>query len=291
MLRNAIELPKQFNFKAAVTDHGWYLLPPFQANDDRSVLKRVEALSTGKIVLLHITQNQNKLMVETGDKQTLTRKESEEVVSKVNWMLRLDEDFRAFYQMCSADQNMQEIVAENKGRLLRSPSIFEDIVKTIFTTNTTWSRTIAMTTNFVSHLGGRYSNETELFTFPAPEAVLKKDKTFLNKSIKLGYRSDYIYDLALNICNGVYDLEELTNPEMPTEDVVHKLKEIRGVGPYALSIILMLLGRYDFLPVDSEFKKHVKNKYFAGELPPKSQLQQLYKEWGEFKFLAYWFDK
>lgn len=53
----------------------------------------------------------------------------------------------------------------------------------------------------------------------------------------------------------------------------------------------MLLGRYDYLPVDSEFKKHVKNKYFSGELPPNAQLHQLYKEWGEYKFLAYWFDR
>lgn len=290
-MKKVITLPERFNFYATATDHGWYLLPPFYRNEDEDMLSRVEKLATGKIVLLYIKQAQDTLMVEIGDKKVLTSKESEEVIHKVNWMFRLDEDFSAFYKMCSADKDMQEIVTENRGRLLRSPSIFEDIVKTIFTTNTTWIRTIAMTTNFVTLLGERYSNDSELFTFPTPEAVLKRDKIFLNKSIKLGYRSDYIYDLALNICNGVYNLEELTDPEMPTEDVVHKLKEIRGVGPYALSIILMLLGRYDFLPVDSEFKKHVKNKYFAGELPPKSQLQQLYKEWGEFKFLAYWFDK
>ncbi|WP_179134496.1 DNA-3-methyladenine glycosylase family protein [Oceanobacillus timonensis] len=290
-MKKVITLPEKFNFHATATDHGWYLLSPFYHNKDENTLSRVEKLATGKIVLLHIKQDQDTLIIEIGDKKTLTRKESEEVIRKVNWMFRLDEDFSTFYKMCSADQDMQEIVTENRGRLLRSPSIFEDIVKTILTTNTTWSRTMAMTTNFVTLLGDRYSEASELFTFPEPEAVLKKEKSFLNQDVKLGYRSDYIHELAFQLCNDAYDLEELANPEMPTEDVVHKLKEIRGVGPYALSIILMLLGRYDYLPVDSEFKKHVKHKYFAGELPPQSQLQQLYKEWGAFKFLAYWFDR
>ncbi|MFD1067985.1 DNA-3-methyladenine glycosylase family protein [Oceanobacillus locisalsi] len=290
-MKKVITLPDKFNFHATVTDHGWYLLPPFYRNEDGDRLSRVEKLTTGKIVLLHIKQEQDTLVVEIGDKETLTSKESKEVIRKVKWMFRLDEDFSAFYKMCSADQGMQEIVTENRGRLLRSPSIFEDIVKTILTTNTTWSRTIAMTTNFVTLLGDRYSEDLGLFTFPGPEAVLKKEKSFLNQDAKLGYRSEYIYELAFQLCNHAYELDELTNPEMATEHVVYKLKEIRGVGPYALSTILMLLGRYDFLPVDSEFKKHVKHKYFAGELPPKSQLQQLYKEWGEFKFLAYWFDR
>ncbi|GGP16350.1 DNA-3-methyladenine glycosylase family protein [Oceanobacillus neutriphilus] len=290
-MKKVIELPEKFNFKAAATDHGWYMLHPFHTNDDMNTLSRLEELSTGKIVMLHIKQENDNLIIEIGDKKTLTDKESDEVIRKINWMLRLDEDYSAFYKMCSDNQDMQKIVTENRGRLLRSPSIFEDIVKTILTTNTTWSRTISMTTNFVTLLGERYSDDSGLFTFPAPEAVLKKDREFLNQTIKLGYRSDYIYELALNIVNGVYDLDVLKNPEISTEEVVHKMKEIKGVGPYALSNILMLLGRYDYLPVDSEFKKHVKNKYFAGELPPKSQLHQLYKEWGEYKFLAYWFDR
>ncbi|MFD1412550.1 DNA-3-methyladenine glycosylase family protein [Oceanobacillus jeddahense] len=288
-MKKVIALPEKFNFNAATTDHGWYMLPPFHHNEN--ILNRVEALSNGNIVKLHIHQNHDQLIIEIGDKKTLTNKEWEEIIHKVNWMLRLDEDFSVFHKMCSDSQDMQEVVKENKGRLLRSPSIFEDIVKTILTTNTTWSRTIAMTTNFVTLLGERYVDELELFAFPSPEAVLKRDRNFLNQDVKLGYRSDYIYELAWNVSNGVYDLDVLKNPEVPTGEVVQKLKEIKGVGPYALSNILMLLGRYDFLPVDSEFKKHVKNKYFAGELPPVSQLQQLYKEWGEFKFLAYWFDR
>ncbi|WP_194165677.1 DNA-3-methyladenine glycosylase [Oceanobacillus sp. CFH 90083] len=290
-MKKLIKLPEKFNFSATTTDHGWYLLPPFHHNDNRQTLSRVEELSTGKIVMLHIKQDNDKLIVETDDKKTLTSKESEEVIRKVTWMFRLDEDFSAFYKMCDDNGDMQKIVTESRGRLLRSPSIFEDIVKTILTTNTTWSRTISMTTHFVTLLGERYSDDSELFAFPTPEAVLRKDKHFLNDTVKLGYRSEYIYELAQNLCNGVYDLDALKKTEIPTEDIVHQMREIKGVGPYALSIILMLLGRYDFLPVDSEFKKHVKNKYFAGKLPPKKQLQQLYKEWGDYKFLAYWFDR
>ena len=36
--------------------------------------------------------------------------------------------------------------------------------------------------------------------------------------------------------------------------------------------------------------KFVKKKYLGGRIPSDSQIQDIYKEWGEWRFLAYWFD-
>ena len=67
-------------------------------------------------------------------------------------MLRLDEDMSAFYAVAAADPEL-EWVAAGAGRMLRSPTVFEDLVKTICTTNCAWSGTVRMVSALVEHLG------------------------------------------------------------------------------------------------------------------------------------------
>lgn len=44
-------------------------------------------------------------------------------------------------------------VVRGAGRMIRSPTVFEDVVKTICTTNCAWSATIRMVSALVEHLG------------------------------------------------------------------------------------------------------------------------------------------
>ena len=44
-------------------------------------------------------------------------------------------------------------VTSGAGRMIRSPTVFEEVVKTICTTNCTWSATIRMVSALVEHLG------------------------------------------------------------------------------------------------------------------------------------------
>ncbi|WP_067836298.1 DNA-3-methyladenine glycosylase family protein [Amphibacillus sediminis] len=286
-----IALPHSFNFYATVTDHGWYRLSPFDFDHDKKVLSRVEELSTGKIVFVSIQHRLNSLIVDLEYiDDVLSPVEEQEIEEKIKWIFRLDEDFDRFYQLCQDIGERNGIIKQYRGRLLRSPSLFEDIVKTIFTTNTTWSRTIAMTNNFVTHLGKPYHLEKKLFSFPNVTTVVAKGEDYLKKHLKLGYRSTYIFELAQRIVSQDLDLEGLKHDVISTDQVIAQLKTIKGVGPYAISTILMLLGRYDYLPIDSDFKKHVRMKYFSGVSPSQQEMKQLYDQWGEFKYLAYWFD-
>lgn len=289
-MRLDIHLPKNFNFEAATRDHGWYLLPPFYVGKDEKTVMRAEKLESGKLLMLEFENNMDQLHIKIKDDRKLTDKEVTEVIKRVEWMYRINEDLTGFYELCSRNEGWSNVVKLQKGRLLRSSSLFEDIIKTILTTNTTWSRTVSMTENLVKHLGEKYSNDSELYAFPTPEAILEKGEEFLNTTVKLGYRSKYIYDFAENYANGIYDFKEWQNPNIPTEKVASEITKINGVGPYALSIILMIVGRYDFLPIDSEFKKHVKTKYYPDITPSKAQMEKIYEEWEEYKFLAYWFD-
>lgn len=283
-----IPLYKTFNFKAAVKDHGWWMLSPNHWNEEAQLFYRPVRLSTGKNVVLSISSSDGYLVVQTENDILLNGNESQEINEHVSWVFRLEENFEPFYAMSRYYGELLQLPAKRKGRLLRSPTLFEDVVKVILTTNTTWQQTVNMTNNLVNGLGEEVvtTSQNEFKTFPTPENVLEAGESYLKEHVRVGYRSAYIIDAATKTLNDSFDLESFKNSKRD----INELKKIKGVGPYAFNTLSMLLGKYNSLPIDSEYKKHVQNKYFDGEKPSKQELESVYDKWGDYKFLAYWYD-
>ena len=70
----------------------------------------------------------------------------------VRHVLRLDEDLSPLYAKLAEDPELAW-AARGAGRWMRSPTVFEDVVKTICTTNCAWSGTVRMVTALVEGLG------------------------------------------------------------------------------------------------------------------------------------------
>ena len=68
------------------------------------------------------------------------------------------------------------------------------------------------------------------------------------------------------------------------------LGQIKGVGPYAAATILMILGRYEHLAIDSEMRAFVSKKYYPDQPITEAQIRAIYAPWGKWQYLAYWFD-
>ena len=113
----------------------------------------------------------------------------------------------------------------------------------------------------------------------------------LKQETGLGYRSDYVWQLARQVSEGTLDLAAFEDPTRPIEDLYRELRQIKGVGDYAAATILMLLGRYERLAIDSELRAFTAKKYFKGETGTEAQLRALYEPWGRWQYLAYWFDQ
>ncbi|HET6872956.1 MAG TPA: hypothetical protein VFH42_08225 [Sporolactobacillaceae bacterium] len=286
-----VNVPKDFKFDTTVKGHGWYRLAPFHYFEEEKKLTRVEELSSGRVVQLIITPEHEQAINVSVEDEELTEQEGTEILKKVRWMFRLDEDLQPFYKRCLELPEMAYVAEEKHGRLLRSSTLFEDFVKVMLTTNTTWNRTISMTALLVEKLGKPLTSHPDQKAFPQPVSIVNHGVSFLKEEIRLGYRSDYIYELALKVTKGELNLEEFLNPDLSTEILIKQLKAIKGIGPYAQSTLLMILGSYDQLPVDSEFRKHVRTKYFKGKDPTSKQIAKLYQKWGNYKYLAYWFDR
>src|SRR5205814_10163131 len=103
-------------------------------------------------------------------------------------MLRLDEDLSRFYALIEADSDLAWAAA-GAGRMLRSPSVFEEVVKTICTTNCAWSATERMVGALVAELGAAGLRG---HAFPTAEAMADADESFYRDVARAGYRGAYL---------------------------------------------------------------------------------------------------
>ena len=289
-----------FNFLSVVNSHGWPQLAPFSYDEQTNTLGYILRLSNGRVVGLRIHEgaDADAVMVET---EKLDAAERKEVKEKVTWMFGLDMDFSLFYDASSGHPKLARAKEHAFGRVLRSPTLFEDVIKTILTTNTLWGATKNMTRKLVDELGeplqsasvGRVvtpqAPRTEAKAFPTPEAIAASSPEFLKERVRVGYRAPAIHQLAVRAASGTFDLEALKTSDLPTLELRRELLKINGVGPYAAANLLLILGRSDFIPIDSWALKLVSHEWYGGEPITPKEVEKRFEKWGEFKGLAFWF--
>ena len=140
----------------------------------------------------------------------LSARGEERLRSVLRRVLNLDEDLSAFYSVALADPDLAW-AAQGAGRMLRSPTVFEEVVKTICTTNCAWSATVRMTTALVEHLGDP-SAGAHGRAFPRPEAMAEAHEDFYRDVVRAGYRGPYLKSIASAVAAAELDLEQLHDP-------------------------------------------------------------------------------
>jgi N-glycosylase/DNA lyase len=201
-------------------------------------------------------------------------------------MLRLDEDLSLFYAAAAGEPTLAW-VALGAGRMLRSPTVFEDLVKTICTTNCTWSATVRMVSAIVRELGVPASGAPERRSFPGPAALASADDTFFTGIAKAGYRGPYLRTIATEVAEGRLDLEGLGNPAHSDDVVAEQLLALPGVGPYATAHMMMLLGRYRRLILDSWTRPTYRRLAGRPRVTDKG-IERAFRRYREFAGLAFW---
>jgi N-glycosylase/DNA lyase len=203
-------------------------------------------------------------------------------------ILRFDEDLKSFYQIIKREKDLAWISKSGVGRLLRSPTVYEDLIKTICTTNCSWALTRKMVSNLVEKLGPENSNGEK--TFPTAEGMAGVDEDFYRTEIKAGYRAGYFAELAGRVASGEIDPEGWLSSDLPAEELKKEMKKIKGVGNYAAENLLKLIGRYDGLALDSFLRSEFYKKHNRGKTCPDHKIEKFYQNFGDWKGLVIWFD-
>src|SRR5262245_52302532 len=137
-----IETPPDFSFKRTVLSHGWCSLPPFSFDSQTWTLTRVLDIGDEEPVTVQVTGDSSSLRILAPRK--LGKRVSEKIRRDIRHLFRLDDDLSEFYQLVACEPEFAWIAAEGAGRLLRSPTVFEDLVKMMCTTNCSWGLTTKM---------------------------------------------------------------------------------------------------------------------------------------------------
>ena len=178
--------------------------------------------------------------------------------------------------------------------MLRSPTVFEDVVKTVCTTNCAWSATVRMVDALVTHLGepalggdGPLSN-----AFPSPAAMAAAPESFYRDVVRAGYRGAYLTGSRGAVAGGELDLEGFATA---TPADASRCRA-RGRAPRAPRRGSVRGGAHHddarpALPADPGFvdqaEVHAAGRPEEGRSPI-VQIERRFRRYGEFAGLAFW---
>jgi N-glycosylase/DNA lyase len=276
------------DFRRTIASHGVADLPPNRIDEDAWTLELTLPLD-GKpprtVVVSEARKGYASIRMLSGGAVPARLR------ATVAHVLRLDEDLSPFYEAASADPELSWVTT-GAGRMIRSPTVFEEVVKTICTTNCAWSATVRMVSALVEHLGepGERADGPHGRAFPTPEAMAQAKLGFYKDVVRAGYRGPYLRSLAKSVASGTLDLEALgraSTEELPDDELVARLLALPGVGPYAAAHIMMLIGRYTPLILDSWTRpKYL--KVSGAKRAKDTTIERRFRRYGPYAGLAFW---
>ncbi|HSW09331.1 MAG TPA: hypothetical protein VLK32_00290 [Bacillota bacterium] len=278
---------ESFAFWPTVWSHGWCELPPFAVSPGDQTLERILELPDGIPVRLLLKGNNNEVEVAVETRRTLSEGDLKFIGITVRHILAMDADLSSLHELVKAEPEFHWIATTKAGRLLRSPTVFEDLVKTLCTTNTTWKQTRNMVRRLCESLGISFAEHRN--TFPGPSAIAGSSEDVL-KAAGLGYRAPYLLNLAICAANGELDVEGWGHSDVSSEKLARAMARVRGIGPYASANMLRVLGRTDHLYVENWMIRNFSIKRNGGKPATSSDLGQYYSRFGAWRGIMLWLD-
>jgi len=276
-----LTIPCDFSLNALLQRSQQFLLPTFEVN--QGCLERVEQLSSGRIVLLTISQVPTGLQLTSN--QRLTGSEAEELSHKTWRMLRLGENFALFFARFGQDTSLKQYLQPG-ARFLRGTTLMEDIVKALLLTQPPQEQGFQRITQLVDHLGAPLPSNPTRHAWP-PLNQLDQTAAALQEIL------DPQCVLSLTKAIGVIrtqeaDLELLSQPQSPLEAAVVAVNSIPGMNDAALSLTMLALGRYDYLPIDASARERVSKVWYNGGVVTPEKIKTAFSRWHPWEGLVYW---
>lgn len=286
-LRLAVDPP--FSLWTAALLHGWYALAPFRWLPESETLERVDRLPSGAVYTVRLRAapdfGDGRRGVELEARPTPSTVDAQELAVRARRMLRLDEDLTDFHARCRRSRALRPVAAIGAGRLLRSPDLWEDVMKGICTTNVTWERTKRMVAALT--MLGPTPDAGSARAFPTPTEVLEAGSEFLLNEAGAGYRTRSMLKLAEGVADGTIDLTAPDRPDATSAERLAALEALPGIGPVTAGYLAMLLGSYDTLTLDSSTRAFAVRTFGEAAANP-DRLARHYTRFGRWRALAFW---
>ena len=273
--------------------HGVAELPPLRLDETARTLEATILLPSGRARTIRVRARGRRSAAIQVRGRTPAARDAGALRDAVRHILAFDEDLSPFYEMAREDPALSWVTT-GAGRMIRSATVFEEIVKTICTTNCAWSATVRMVGALAEHLGIPAPDAPASgpigHAFPTPEAMAAAPSTFYRNVVRAGYRGEYLKALATGVADGTVDVEVLgraSGEELTDDEVALRLLALPGVGPYAAAHVMMLIGRYSRLILDSWTRPKYARVLGRGPVPDATILRR-FRRYGPYAGLAFW---
>lgn len=284
-----LQTPPGFRFWPTATSHGWCDLQPISSHDESRSLERIHRLSDESVVRLTMAADADEHIRVTveGLPNGLSSAQIDELTHGLTNAFNLDRDLSEFYALVRQHPRYQWIEEKAAGRMLAAPTVWEDLSKTLLTTNTTWNMTKQMVAR-LNTLGESYSGGGN--AFPTPEHIATLNPDELNAHVRAGYRGAYLHELATRIVGGEIDMESWRDPALPSAELYKRVKSLKGFGDYAAGSILKLLGHFDRLATDTECRAVYIEINNGVPAQNDAEIAAYYEPFGQWRGLVQWMD-
>lgn len=285
----SINPPADYLLRRDACSYGYFLLEPNHWEPATRTFSRVLDVGTpssgeSKVVRLDVRQPSEKRGGALRVTASAALNGAERAVARaaLTRMLNLHEGPEVLREFHGLDPRWRRL---GRGRLFRSPTLFEDVIKTVTSCNVTWPSTVSMNRRLCEVIGPDGS-------FPTAAALARTRPQLLRSRCGVGYRDERIVRLARMFDSGEIDPAVLEDRGVADEEVYARVLEWPGIGPYAAANIMQLLGRYGHLPLDSESLRHGRS-VLGMRGKDRAVLKRLgkhYAGFGAHRFRSYWFE-
>jgi DNA-3-methyladenine glycosylase II len=122
-----------------------------------------------------------------------------------------------------------------------------------------------------------------------PEGILKMTEQQMRAAGLSKQKSAYLRDLAEKTKAGLLEFERL--PDLPEDEVIEHLTQVKGIGVWTAHMFLMFtLRRPDVLPTgDYGVQVAIKKHYRKRKLPKPKDMEKIAKPWSPYRSVACWY--
>jgi 3-methyladenine DNA glycosylase/8-oxoguanine DNA glycosylase len=273
-------LPPFYDLARTCHMHGWRHLAPFawsNADDSLSLAIWID----GKPIDVVARQERDALVATIGSHRPLRAGVLRAVEGALRRSLGLEVDTAGLQKAAAkAGPRYAALVRQGAGRLLRSPTVWEDAAKTLFTTNCSWALTVKMCRIACSQLCATAS-PAGVYPFPSPEAFVHYSPDELRRIMPIGYRASSLIALAKR-CVADPSLGGIEGGAVDFVAARHLVSQMAGFGPYATCHLLVLAGHFGDIPFDSVVASFVARHFRTKN--PRRFLARRYRDWGPYRW-------
>lgn len=227
-----------------------------------------------KWIKINLQETERELILDL-DKE-FSNSEIEILKEKLFYWFWADYDLLDFYSKFAKEKYIGKIFPYCYGtRVMRDIDPVWRIMESICTQNSSVKQIRLMEDLLCRHYGNQISFDdgTVFYSFPSIEKLAMTKEEELKEKCRVGYRANYIINVAREILKGNLDPFKLM--KMSTEEARKILMSIKGIGPKVADLILLYgFGKPDTFPMDVWLKRALSRIYFKNEKVPEKGLRE-----------------